>query len=142
MLHANAYVPAAIEDTYTRPVSDPLDTTPCRRPSASSTNGTLASFLGRAGGTTRAALDLSQTGNALLPCTSKGMFTPERRNIDNVSPPTDNASGHRRARASGLPPRREAGVGRLTHGRLKNKPRSVRAETAENSRVRGTGCPV
>lgn len=42
-------------------MSEPLDTTPCNRPSASSTNGTLASLRGRAGGTTRAVLDCSQS---------------------------------------------------------------------------------
>ncbi|CAM5468812.1 hypothetical protein SALBM217S_10424 [Streptomyces griseoloalbus] len=51
VLHENAYVPASTDDTYTRPMSEPLDTTPCNRPSASSTNGTLASFRGRADGT-------------------------------------------------------------------------------------------
>ncbi|GAA3504722.1 hypothetical protein GCM10019016_118350 [Streptomyces prasinosporus] len=84
MLHANAYVPASTDDTYTRPMSDPLDTTPCRRPSASSTNGTLASFRGRAGGTTRAVLDLSQTDNTPLPCMRKGTFAPPRRNVIEV----------------------------------------------------------
>ncbi|GGV85153.1 hypothetical protein GCM10010294_64390 [Streptomyces griseoloalbus] len=72
MLHANAYVPASMDDTYTRPMSDPLDTTPCNRPSANSTNGTLASFRGRADGTTRAVLDLSQTDNAPSPMHAKG----------------------------------------------------------------------
>ncbi|GGX06521.1 hypothetical protein GCM10010297_30100 [Streptomyces malachitofuscus] len=72
MLHANAYVPAATDDTYTRPMSDPLDTTPCNRPSANSTNGTLASFRGRADGTTRAVLDLSRTDNAPSPMHAKG----------------------------------------------------------------------
>ncbi|GAA4786600.1 hypothetical protein GCM10023220_08350 [Streptomyces ziwulingensis] len=80
MPHAKVYDPAATEDTYTRPMSDPLDTTPCNRPSANSTNGTLASFRGRAAGTTRAVLDLSHTDNALLPCMRKGMFSPQRRN--------------------------------------------------------------
>ncbi|GHE64132.1 hypothetical protein GCM10018771_52340 [Streptomyces cellulosae] len=80
MLHENAYVPASTDDTYTRPMSEPLDTTPCNRPSASSTNGTLASFRGRADGTTRTVLDLSQTDNAhLIPCTRKGMSSPDRR---------------------------------------------------------------
>ncbi|GHG36246.1 hypothetical protein GCM10018777_61090 [Streptomyces albogriseolus] len=79
MLQENAYVPASTDDTYTRPMSEPLDTTPCNRPSASSTNGTLASFRGRAGGTTRTVLDLSQTDNAPLPCIRKGMSSPDRR---------------------------------------------------------------
>ncbi|BFP50308.1 hypothetical protein SCMC78_01150 [Streptomyces sp. CMC78] len=72
MLHAKAYVRAATDDTYTRPMSDPLETTPCNRPSASSTNGTLASFRARAGGTTRAVLDFSQTDNAPTPMHAKG----------------------------------------------------------------------
>ncbi len=63
MLHANAYVPAATDETYTRPTSEPLDTTPCSLPSASSTNGTLASLRGRAGRTTRAALDRSHSAS-------------------------------------------------------------------------------
>ena len=37
-------------------MSEPLDTTPCSRPSASSANGTFASLRGRTGGTTRTAL--------------------------------------------------------------------------------------
>src|SRR5215467_12236405 len=48
-------------------MSEPLDTTPCRRPSASSTNGTLASLRGRAGGITRAVLDFSQSANGASP---------------------------------------------------------------------------
>lgn len=72
VLHANAYVPASTDDTYTRPMSDPLDTTPCNRPSASSTKGTFASFLGRADGTTRAVLDFSHTDNAPSPMHAKG----------------------------------------------------------------------
>ncbi|GGQ49182.1 hypothetical protein GCM10010279_68300 [Streptomyces mutabilis] len=61
-------------------MSEPLDTTPCNRPSANSTNGTLASFLGRADGTTRAVLDFSRTDNAPSPMHAKGEFTPPRRN--------------------------------------------------------------
>ncbi len=53
-------------------MSDPLETTPCNRPSASSTNGTLASFRGRAGAVTRAVLDFSQTDNAPTPMQTKG----------------------------------------------------------------------
>src|SRR5690606_4303489 len=37
-------------------MSEPLDTTPCRRPPASSTKGTFASLRGRTGGITRAVL--------------------------------------------------------------------------------------
>src|SRR5262249_46325418 len=48
-------------------MSEPLDTTPCRRPSASSTNGTLASLRGRAGGITRTVLDSSQSANGTSP---------------------------------------------------------------------------
>ncbi|GGR50203.1 hypothetical protein GCM10015536_64780 [Streptomyces griseomycini] len=81
MLHANAYDPASTDDTYTRPMSDPLDTTPCNRPSVNSTNGTLASFRGRADGTTRAVLDFSLTDNTPLPCRRRGTSTPLRRNV-------------------------------------------------------------
>ena len=56
VLQLKPWVPAAIDETYTRSMSEPLDTTPCRRPSASSTKGTFASLRGRAGGTTRAVL--------------------------------------------------------------------------------------
>src|SRR5262249_36120829 len=67
VLQANAYSPASTDETYTRSMSEPLDTTPCRRPSASSTNGTLASLRGRAGGITRAVLDFSQSANGASP---------------------------------------------------------------------------
>ncbi|GAT83596.1 hypothetical protein STXM2123_4299 [Streptomyces sp. F-3] len=62
-------------------MSDPLDTTPCNRPSANSTNGTFASFRGRENGTTRAVLDFSHTDNAPSPGMRKGTFTPPRRNV-------------------------------------------------------------
>src|SRR5262245_19791458 len=66
VLQANEYSPASTDETYTRSMSEPLDTTPCRRPSASSTNGTLASLRGCAGGITRAVLDSSQSANGHL----------------------------------------------------------------------------
>src|SRR3569833_3480569 len=44
-------------------MSEPLDTTPCRRPSASSTNGTFARPRGRTGGTTSAVLRSSYAGS-------------------------------------------------------------------------------
>ncbi|MFC8794470.1 hypothetical protein [Streptomyces cinereoruber] len=74
-------------------MSDPLDTTPCNRPSASSTNGTLASFRGRAGGTTRAALDLSQTGNDLSHARRRGCSHLIGGTSTNLSPATDNGFG-------------------------------------------------
>ncbi|GAA0389438.1 hypothetical protein GCM10009541_35660 [Micromonospora gifhornensis] len=37
-------------------MSDPLETTPCSRPSANSTKGTFANLRGRAGGTTASTL--------------------------------------------------------------------------------------
>ncbi|CUM36533.1 hypothetical protein BN2537_2031 [Streptomyces venezuelae] len=46
----------------------------------------MASFRGRAGGTTRATLDVSQTVKTPLPCTSKGMYTPERRDRNEPIP--------------------------------------------------------
>src|SRR6185503_20866962 len=58
-------------------MSEPLDTTPCRRPSASSTNGTLASFRGRTGGT---------TGTALLRSHSLAMRPPRRSDPSAVLP--------------------------------------------------------
>ncbi|GGV44517.1 hypothetical protein GCM10010261_18570 [Streptomyces pilosus] len=99
MLHENAYVPAATDDTYTRPMSDPLDTTPCSRPSANSANGTLASFRGRADGTTRAVLDLSQTDNTPLPSMRKGGRPRRTGGTErNLPTTTDNA-----LRAAGRP---------------------------------------
>ena len=73
VLHWKACSPAEIAETYTRSMSEPLETTPCNRPSANSTNGTLASLRGRAAGTTRAVLRCSHggadvfTGVGLLP---------------------------------------------------------------------------
>ena len=75
-------MPAATDETYTRSMPEPLETTPCRRPSASSTKGTLASLRGRAGGTTRAVLALSQFSRA-----GTNSYAPVKVYAQTLNPP-------------------------------------------------------
>src|SRR5581483_6871119 len=61
-------------------MSDPLDTTPCSRPSANSTNGTLASLRGWTGVNTRAVLwrahAVASMSNAGPPVTRSSYVLP------------------------------------------------------------------
>src|SRR5581483_6166136 len=119
-------------------MSEPLDTTPCTRPSASSTNGTLASLRGCAGGITRAVLDFSHSANRHLLCI-KGASAPPRQNIHTSTdiaagthPPLPPAPGPRPRRPWSPAPRPDSVVvtehrkePRLCHNHLKRLSRQL-----------------
>src|SRR3712207_3202814 len=71
-----------MDETYTRSMSEPLETTPCNRPSASSTKGTFASLRGWTGGSTRTMLRCSPAPRCASTTLDLPAPRPRRRRRD------------------------------------------------------------
>src|SRR3954452_20354998 len=111
-------------------MSEPLDTTPCNRPSANSTNGTFANLRGRAGGTTRAALDSSQPDNTPSPLQPKGFPRRTGGTKTTVLTVTD-----RPVRAQGQPDRQAGKAGECVGGTKASERASGRAGGGQAART-------